>query len=210
MKVVFNYSRVIGQLCLVLFLLSCTDEKDETPDRATEETVRLKHFADANQVNEAVLPLINGYELGSDDSFTDTGNYPKLPYIYYYTVRWEKEVSSLASINLSVSGDTGIGDETKEEILEYSEGMVEVNDPRIGKAPYANVFVIRNEDNSKLDWRYELYMDLGTLNEDNHRITLTGVFIGPDSQIDQAPNPPSDAEAISIMLELVEGIKTDD
>jgi len=206
MKEIFNYPRTIGLLCLSLLLLSCINKQEESPDGATEDTVRLRHLTNADQVHEAVLSFINGYTLGSDASFTDMGSYPKVPYVYYYSVSWEKEISSLASINLSISSDTGIGGESKEEILEYSTDMVEVNDARLGKAPYANVFVIRKEDNNKMDWQYELYMDLSPLNEDNHRITLTGTFLGPDSQADQAPPPPSDSKAISMMLELVEGI----
>src|SRR5690606_21186595 len=109
----------------------------------------------------------------------------------------------------SINAQTGMGKETKDEILAMFSDMEEVPDGRLGKAPYENVFALRYNNNVKGDWRYELYIRLAHINnQDNQMIALSGTF-GPSSNPEHeaiSPEPMGSGDAVSTMLALVEPI----
>ncbi len=190
-----------------ILLSACSKNDDKEQTETSDSGVRLKHLVNAPQVDGSLGEYMQGYTLQGTGGFTNTGNYPEVPHIYYYTVYFQKDLNEYAYASRSISAQTGMGKDTKDEILEMFDDIEEVADGRLGKAPYENVFGLRYKDNEKRDWRYELHIRLAHINnQDNQVITLSGTF-GPSSHPDTeaiAPEPMSSSEAVSAMLTLVE------
>ncbi len=195
-------------ILIILSSVICCKKNDTGLPDIDNGGVRLKHFTTAQQVHEAVTELMYDYELAGEGSFTDIGYYPQLPYIYYYTVNYNRDINSEVTAYRTLSADVGMGDETKQEILEMFPDYMEVADSRLGKAPFENVFAIRYRNNTKRDWRYELYLSLDHINQDNQVITLTGGFGPTNSERHEAiaPEPPDEKVVISALLKLTEPI----
>lgn len=190
-----------------LFLSGCDSNDDKEPTEITGSGIRLKHLVTASQVASSLGDYMQGYNTEGTGSFTNEGNYPAIPHIYYYTVNFKQDINEHVYAWRSINAQTGMGKDTKEEILEMFPDMEEVADERLGSAPYENVFALRYKDNEKKDWRYNLYIRLAHINnQDNQVITLSGNF-GPTSHPDDqaiAPEPMSSHDAVSAMLTLVE------
>ena len=193
-----------------IMLSACSKNDDKDPTETSGSGVRLKHLVTAPQVAGSLGESMQGYTMRGTGGFTNTGNYPEVPHIYYYTVNFQKDLNEYTYAARSISAQTGMGKDSKGEILEMFDDIEEVADGRLGKAPYENVFALRYKDNKKSDWRYELHIRLAHINnQDNQLITLSGTF-GPSSHPDTeeiAPDPMSSNEAISAMLTLVEPIE---
>lgn len=204
---VLSFSLVVLTGSIVLF--ACSKNEDKEPKETLGSGVRLKHLVTANQVASSLGESMKGYILQGTGGITNTGYYPGVPHIYYYTVYFQKELNDNAYASRSISAQTGMGKDTKDEILEMFDDIEEVQDGRLGKAPYENVFALRYKDNKKSDWRYELHIRLAHINnQDNQVITLSGTF-GPSSHPDTeaiAPGPMNSDEAVSAMLALVEPV----
>ncbi|MBD1420960.1 hypothetical protein [Sphingobacterium chuzhouense] len=201
----FVFMVLIGSL----LLSACSTNDDNEPNETAGSGVRLKHLVTAEQVAASLGESMQGYSLQGTGGFTNTGNYPEVPHVYYYTVYFQKHLHHEQYASRSISAQAGMGKDTKDEILEMFDDIEEVADGRLGKAPYENVFALRYKDNEKRDWRYELYIRLAHINnQDNQVITLSGTF-GPSSHPDTeaiAPDPMSGSEAVSAMLTLVEPV----
>lgn len=195
-------------LIVVFLLQSCKKAGKQEPD-ALGAGVRLKHLVATNQVANPLSPYMQGYEVEGDGSFTNEGNYPATPHIYYYTVNFKQDIDGYVYAWRSINAQAGMGKETKAELLDMFPEMEEVSDGRLGKAPYENVFALRYKNNEKGDWQYELYIRLAHINnQDNQVISLSGTF-GPTSNPDHeaiAPQPMGSSDAVSAMLTLVEPI----
>ena len=193
-----------------IMLSACSKNDDKDPTESSGSGVRLKHLVTAPQVAGSLGESMQGYTMQGTGGFTNTGNYPEVPHIYYYTVNFQKDLNEYTYAARSVSAQTGMGKDSKGEILEIFDDIEEVADGRLGKAPYENVFALRYKDNKKSDWRYELHIRLAHINnQDNQLITLSGTF-WPSSHPDTeeiAPDPMRSNEAISAMLTLVEPIE---
>lgn len=192
-----------------LLLSACDRNDDKEPSEITGSGIRLKHLVTAGQVANSLGDYMQEYNTEGTGSFTDEGNYPAIPYIYYYTVNFKQDINDHVYAWRSINAQTGMGKDTKEEILDMFPDMEEAGDGRLGKAPYENVFVLRYKNNEKGDWRYSLYIRLAHINnQDNQVITLSGTF-GPTSHPDDeaiAPEPMNSHDAVSAMLALVEPI----
>ena len=160
-----------------IMLSACSKNDDKDPTESSGSGVRLKHLVTAPQVAGSLGESMQGYTMQGTGGFTNTGNYPEVPHIYYYTVNFQKDLNEYTYAARSVSAQTGMGKDSKGEILEIFDDIEEVADGRLGKAPYENVFALRYKDNKKSDWRYELHIRLAHINnQDNQLITLSGRF----------------------------------
>ncbi len=204
---VLSFSLVV--LTGIILLSACSTNDDIEPPGISGSGVQLKHLVTANQVAGSLGESMQGYILQGTGGFTNTGYYPEVPHVYYYTVYFQKDLNDYDYASRSISAQTGMGKETKDEILEMFDDREEVADGRLGKAPYENVFALRYKDNEKHNWRYELHIRLAHINnQDNQVITLSGTF-GPSSHPDTeaiAPEPMNSDEAVSAMLALVEPV----
>jgi|GEM_PF-1424059 len=192
------------------FLLSACDSKEDREPDTRGTGVRLKHLTTINQVSALLTSQMQGYETQETGSFTDEGHYPTIPHIYFYTVNFKDDINGYVYAWRSVNAQSGMGKETKDEILDMFPDMEEIADGRLGKAPYENVFALRYRNNEKGDWRYELYIRLAHIdNQDNQVIALSGTF-GPTTSNPEheavAPEPMDSSTAIAAMLALTEPI----
>lgn len=192
----------------VLLFLSCDKDHGAGDDVASGEGARLKHVIQGSEANGLIGSLMQDYTLSSE-SFTDVGSYPIPVYTYYYTLNWDwNQNSDQVTAHRVLSCSAGGGIDSKEEILARSRGYIEIQDERLGKPPYQNVFAIRYQDQKKEDWRYEVYI-LKVMNHmRNQNITLTGGY-GPiyrDDIAALAPNPPDEKAVIIELLKLLEPI----
>lgn len=196
-------------LVVLTLLCACSTNDDKEPTETSGSGVRLKHLVTANQVANLLGEHMQGYEIQGEGNFTNEGNYPAIPHIYYYTVNFKKDINDYVYGWRSIKAQTGMGKDTKDEILAMFSDMEEVADGRLGKAPYENVFALRYRNNEKGDWRYELYIRLAHINnQDNQVIALSGTF-GPASNPEHeaiAPEPMNSHDAVSAMLALVEPV----
>lgn len=213
---IFNRLRPICVLFFVLvtftatlLLSACGKSDDKEPSTLSGSVVRLKHLVTAKQVGNSLAGYMPEYEIQGSGSFTNNGNYPETPHIYYYTVNFKKDIEGYVFAWRSINVQTGNAKETKDEILARFSDMEEVEDQRLGKAPYENVFALRYKNNVKDEWLYELYIRLAHINnQDNQIIILSGTF-GPTSNPEHeaiAPEPMNSHDAVSTMLTLVEPI----
>ncbi|PJR04871.1 hypothetical protein [Avrilella dinanensis] len=190
-----------------LLLSACDSNDDKEPTEISGLGIRLKHLVTTSQVANSLGNYMQGYETQGTGSFTDEGHYPAIPHIYYYTVNFKNDIDGTVYAWRSINAQTGMGKETKDKILDMFTDMEEITDGRLGKPPYENVFVLGYKNNEKGDWRYELYIRLTHINnQDNQVITLSGTF-GPTSHPDDeaiAPEPMNSQDAVSAMLTLVE------
>lgn len=134
-----------------LLLSACDSNDDKEPTETAGSGVRLKHLVTTNQVASSLGGYMQGYEIQQTGGFKNTGYYPEVPHIYYYTVYFEKHLHYEQYASRSISAQTGMGKDTKDEILEMFDDIEEVVDGRLGKAPYENVFALRYKDNEKRD-----------------------------------------------------------
>lgn len=193
---------------LAFCLTACSTTESEPPTALETDGVRLKHLTSSSQLSAALADHMEGYAFKDEGSFTDMGNYPAVPHVYYYTARLEQAIVGI-DLHRVINAQAGMGDESKEEVLDYfAEDYEEILDPRLGKPPYDNVFALRYRENQKRNWVYELYIQLDHINQDNQVIHFSGGY-GPSWNEERealAPEPPSPAIAISTMLSLVETI----
>ncbi|UYQ90962.1 hypothetical protein MKQ68_12745 [Chitinophaga horti] len=194
-------------LAVICCFTNTSCSKDDSKGGNTNATgVRLKHFTTATAVHAAIGSFMTQYK-NNDGEFENYGNYPNLPHIYRYTVYWTHPFGDDYEASRHISADAGMGSDSREEILEYSPGYAEIKDSRLGKPPYENVFVIKKMDSDKRDWRFEMYINLDAVNNDNQVITLSGTYSPWHDDVEpMAPKPPGDAAAISAMLQLTETI----
>ncbi|MCT1526067.1 hypothetical protein ACS126_03605 [Sphingobacterium lactis] len=194
----------IGSL---LVFISC--QKDaQTEGTVHTDGVRLKHITKGSDVESLLRPLMQDYTL-DHEAFTDVGSYPSPSYRYYYDINWDWNLGNdRVTAYRSLSCSAGMGDESKEEILESAKDFVEIQDERLGKAPYNNVFAIRYTDQKKSDWRCEMYILKVGNHMRNQSITLSGSY-GPIYRDDieaLAPSPPDNKMVVTELLKLLEPI----
>lgn len=196
--------------CLLLSI-SCGKDQGANEDIVTGQGARLKHITQGTEAHGSIESLMQDYSL-SGESFTDVGSYPIPAYTYYYTLNWDwNQNSGQVTAHRVLSCSSGMGIDSKEEILAQSQGYIEIQDERLGKAPYQNVFAIRYQDQTKADWRYEIYILKVMNNMRNQNITLTGSY-GPVQRDDiaaLAPNPPDEEAVVTELLKLLEPITND-
>ncbi|TJZ54738.1 hypothetical protein FAZ15_14750 [Sphingobacterium olei] len=193
----------------LLLFISCGKDQGTDEDIVTGQGSRLKHITQGTEGNGLIESLMQDYSLSSE-SFTDVGSYPIPVYTYYYTLNWDwNQNNDQVTAHRVLSCSSGLGTDSKKEILEQSHGFIEIQDERLGKAPYQNVFAIRYQDQTKADWRYEIHVLKVTNNMRNQGITLTGSY-GPVQRDDiaaLAPNPPDEEAVVTELLKLLEPIQ---
>ncbi|MBE8722684.1 hypothetical protein [Sphingobacterium pedocola] len=194
--------------CLLLSI-SCGKDQGADEDIVTGQGARLKHITQGTEGHGLIESLMQDYSLSSE-SFTNVGSYPIPVYTYYYTLNWEwNQNSDQVTAHRVLSCSAGMGIDSKEEILKKAHGFIEIQDDRLGKPPYQNVFAIRYQDQKKEDWRYEIHILKVMNNMRNQNITLTGSY-GPVQRDDiaaLAPNPPDEKTVITELLKLLEPIQ---
>ncbi|NGM89807.1 hypothetical protein G5B35_21130, partial [Parapusillimonas sp. SGNA-6] len=93
-------------------LLSACKNDDKEPTEISGSGVRLKHLVTANQVASSLGGYMQGYEIQGTGGFTNTGYYPEVPHIYYYTVYFQKHLHYEQYASRSISAQTGMGKDT--------------------------------------------------------------------------------------------------
>lgn len=101
----FVFMVLIGSL----LLSACSTNDDNEPNETAGSGVRLKHLVTAEQVAASLGESMQGYSLQGTGGFTNTGNYPEVPHVYYYTVYFQKHLHHEQYASRSISAQAGMG-----------------------------------------------------------------------------------------------------
>lgn len=193
-------------LAIIMGLHACG--KKETAPAGDESQV--KTFTSEAQLRHALGSFVTGYDRPLNLFGEDGGNQqfymswsPKetegKPYNYYRAVQlWRYE-----------------DERSREEVIGRNSFYVVVEDPRLNNPLYSNVVIITSGNNRKSGWSYILYVlhrGLSNITEEAH---LTGGFgfvagaAGEAEWFAQAPEPPTDKEAVTALLNLLEPVVGD-
>lgn len=174
---------------------------------STHPGARLRHFTVAQPVWSAVADAAPGYRLEGAGKFQNSGRYPAIPHLFYYTVNAEKPIGNDRYATLLINSQTGMGKEQLAELLENDSELELLRDSRLGTGQYSNVAAVRYRSNEKSHWNYMLVLRLREINnQDNQTINLQGGLRGADPEEAGVPDPWSASAAIDLMLKLVEPI----
>lgn len=182
----------------VLLLISCTSD---TPDLdfpgVTPTNIRLKHLTTTEEFVAALGTFAEGWDVDELQIKREQGTYP--------TITWEYQ----SDLYMGMDGPNGKRHSRKiriettgafemEEIKELERwgNYVEVKDARLDN--YPSLYVNKSRDNDAESWRFRLYAHqvfAPTGNRTTDMIWLSGG--GPTIP------PPTDAEAVTAMLNLL-------
>lgn len=194
-------------LTIITGLHACS-KKETTP---TGDASRVKTFTSEAQLRQALGSFVTGYnhtrfafgdqEEGSHEFYMSWGqNAPE-----------DKPYGAVRSIILWRYED----DRTREQILDRYNANVVVDDPRLNNSLYSNIIILTTTNNTKSGWFYHLFvLHRGSVNKIDE-IELRGGFdivggaAGEAEWFAQAPGPPTDKEAVTALLNLLEPVKED-
>lgn len=180
----------------ILFVFVSCEKDAQIENNIHTEGVRLKHLTTGAEVDNLLRPLMQDHTLVGEN-FVDVGSYPLPVYRYYYDITWDWDLKEeWQTIYRTLSCSTGRGVESIEEMLQNHDDYVVIQDERLGKAPYNNVFAIR-EDHEISGWRFEIYILKVGNNMRNQSITFSG---------SHGPVPPDNEQVITELLKLLEPI----
>lgn len=206
----------------LVFLFSCGNEANEKEGQAEidftdtdEEGIRLIHFPSCEALGTAIQPWIKPGFQPSDyddeiDHFAD--------YFTSYGCSWIKitpldpnpgEHREGITVEGSNSGwDINSEHEktTKEEVLERYYDYEEIHDPRLEEVPYKDhIFVLKKRENKKGDWKFLAFIDpTHSIDGDGQWATFSSGFSPYRTPEKAEYELPSDEEAVSVFLKLVE------
>lgn len=185
---------------LSLILLSVGCSSDDTPPFPSwgvePTTVRLKHLLTTSEVVEALGGYTEGWDVGELD-VTNLGSYPKMPYVYYYSLSMKIETAGERTQYRSVKAEAGgpvEADVTLDQFLQENVDYIAIDHPELDR--YPRTYIVKKNDNDDKAWRFDLYTP--HIRKSGNK-TMHSIYL-------QGGNTPvlTDGEAVTVLLSLVE------
>ncbi|WP_353184038.1 hypothetical protein [Parapedobacter lycopersici] len=199
--------QLILLLAIITGLYACK-KKETTP---TGVASRVKTFNSEAQLRQALGSFVTGY----NHTLFAYGDHEEGDHDFY--MAWantdfgDKPYGATRGILLFRYED----DRTKEQILDRYYANVVVDDPRLNNPLYSNILILTTGNKTKSTWFYRLFaLHRGPINKIDE-IELSGGFsivrgaAGEAEWFEQAPEPPTDKEAVTALLNLLEPVPVD-
>lgn len=158
-------------------------------------------------LREALSPLTNGYTV-TYSVYKKMDENPDF-FSEYYSTFWSRPIKEnpMLTENLDVTAGTtpyGISG------LLNDPNVVLISDPRLGNPPYRNIHIAKLHTDNERMFEYQLLVDLYDSRQYNQYVNLRSSFTAEDSRDAMyRPEPPTEQQLITALLNLVEPIPTD-
>lgn len=206
-SVIYTMKRTYRHSLFLALLAGLACTKEEATPVLLPDHAQLKSIGDQVALHEALKPLTNGYTV-TYSVYKKMDEHPDF-FSAYYSTFWSRPVQENPSATEDLDVTAGTTPYSISGLLN-DPSFVLISDPRLEEAPYRNIHIAKLNTDHEQVLVYQLLIDLYDRRQYNQYVNFRSSFTYEDSSNAMyGPEPPTEQQIITALLNLVEPIPGD-